>query len=198
MASKQRTLLYSTLLIALAVFCCASYSAGFAAIGIDFGTESFKVGMIQSTGIDLILNAQSGRKTVNSVGFDDKGERVFADAAARISARSPERIVYAAQRLLARPLSHPVVQLQQKRYHFQLEESKRGSVDIVIDKNNTFLPEEIVGMILENVQSMATNRLKSGIKDIVITVPPMFTEHERQVCKANDCLELWSTYKLNY
>lgn len=56
-------------------------SLGTSILGIDFGTDTFKVMTLKSNAPDIVLNDQSGRKTDSLVGFDINGERVFGKAA---------------------------------------------------------------------------------------------------------------------
>ncbi len=53
-----------------------------AVISIDFGTDTFKIGIAKSGApIDLVLNEQSKRKTTNMVGFRGENERYLGENA---------------------------------------------------------------------------------------------------------------------
>ena len=47
-------------------------------VGIDLGSDSFKVVLVRPGSIDIVLNEGSGRKTVSSVGYSAHG-RLFGE-----------------------------------------------------------------------------------------------------------------------
>lgn len=49
-------------------------------IGIDFGSESFKIALVKPGSIDIVLNEESSRKTPSMVAFSPHG-RLFGEQA---------------------------------------------------------------------------------------------------------------------
>jgi hypoxia up-regulated 1 len=67
-------------LLAFGLIACAAWlhqSATAAVVGIDYGTEYYKIMLIKGKSFDIVLNEQSNRKTYSSVAFTDDGERLF-------------------------------------------------------------------------------------------------------------------------
>jgi hypoxia up-regulated 1 len=61
------------------------------------------------------------------------------------------------------------------------EDSSRGTVNFVVDKNGTeYSPEELVAMVLTYAANLAEFHSKISIKDAVIAVPPYFGQAERR------------------
>ena len=55
-----------------------------AVIGIDMGSESFKIGIVRpGSNIDIVLNEQTKRKTPTVITYRD-GERFFGEAHGRV------------------------------------------------------------------------------------------------------------------
>lgn len=52
-------------------------------VGIDLGSDSFKVVMVRPGSIDIVLNEGSGRKTASAVGYSSHG-RMFGDLAQQL------------------------------------------------------------------------------------------------------------------
>jgi hypoxia up-regulated 1 len=52
-------------------------------MGVDFGSQYFKIAVVRPGRIDIVLNEQSARKTQSIIAFRmDTLERLFGDAAA--------------------------------------------------------------------------------------------------------------------
>eukprot|EP01100_Stratorugosa_tubuloviscum_P015705 TRINITY_DN925_c1_g1_i2.p1 TRINITY_DN925_c1_g1~~TRINITY_DN925_c1_g1_i2.p1 ORF type:complete len:899 (+),score=400.27 TRINITY_DN925_c1_g1_i2:41-2737(+) len=150
-------------------------------IGIDIGTESFKVATIKGT-IELVLNPQSSRKTANVVGFSNTGERLFGVSAANLATRFPSQVYPAIQQLLGlnydENLAH---ELNQFYGYTLLEDPQRGTFRLAFkDNNQTFAPEELIAMILQQAQTFAKNELNYLIRDCVITIPSYWNDAQRQ------------------
>jgi hypoxia up-regulated 1 len=66
--------------------CILSFSqkAEPALLGIDLGTEWFKVLLMETKSFDIVLNDQSGRKTKSIVAFTRDDERMFGAPAATL------------------------------------------------------------------------------------------------------------------
>ena len=70
----------------LFAICLLSFSSKVepALLGIDLGTEWFKVVLMETKSFDIVLNDQSGRKTKSLVGFTKEDERFFGAPAAAL------------------------------------------------------------------------------------------------------------------
>lgn len=65
------------ILICIGLICLFQLSHGLV-VGIDLGSDSFKVVLVRPGSIDIVLNEGSGRKTVSSVGYSSHG-RLFGE-----------------------------------------------------------------------------------------------------------------------
>merc|ERR1719247_1426359 len=63
-----------------------------AVIGIDFGSRFLKVGIIQpGTGIELVLNEATQRKSASTAGFNSQDERVYGNEAQNLMGKLPAK-----------------------------------------------------------------------------------------------------------
>jgi len=166
----------------LIAICLISFSSKVepALLGIDLGTEWFKVVLMETKSFDIVLNDQSGRKTRSLVGFTKEDERFFGAPAAALSARYPDRVYGSTHQLLGKNFSNPIINSLSDHFNYPLVETTQGGYGIKKD-DQILTSEEVVGMLLAHAQSLATKVSKTGaIKDCVIVVPPFLTQHERQ------------------
>lgn len=63
----------------LSVFLFSCYTSAIV-VGIDFGSQWYKIAMIKPGSFDIVLNEQSSRKTHTLVGWN-RGERFFGSDA---------------------------------------------------------------------------------------------------------------------
>jgi len=152
-------------------------------IGVDLGTRFFKIGLLQAgKPYHVILNVESQRKTSTAVAFVSESEREFGTFAQNLATRIPEETVLLATTLLGRT-AHP----DALHWYNQSLLPTKWSVDDSTGSYRLELPavglsfsvEEIVAMILEYGQSLASAEAGVPILDAVIAVPPYFTHQQR-------------------
>jgi len=129
--------------------------------------------------MDIVLNSASQRKSPSVVGFTREGDRIFGDPARRLTTRFPERVFGGLTQLLGKSIDSPWIDQIRNHYAFKLVGNDRGAISVEF-QNTTFLPEELLAMLLQQAREMASTESKSAIKDCVITIPPYLTESERQ------------------
>jgi len=153
-------------------------------LGIDLGTQFFKVAYVKTGSFDLVLNEASKRKTASAVSFHD-GERMVGDTAAALKLRYPTKVVSKYNRLIGR--LHGDSTLNDYgfgEYDLPFKMSKhpeRGTVVVDLEDGNQFQPEEILGYVLSYIRDISEKHLEQSVKECVITVPPFMTEHERRL-----------------
>ncbi|XP_067129315.1 hypoxia up-regulated protein 1-like [Centruroides vittatus] len=164
----------------LSLFITQVYSV--AVMSVDLGTEWMKVAIV-SPGVpmEIALNHESQRKTPVIVAFRDN-ERYLGESAATIRVRFPDKAYSHFLELLGKKADSPIVQLFQKNFPYYniTTHEKRGTVILHHPDNMSFLPEELVAMILRHAQEIATSAAGQPVKDAVITVPPYFNQAERR------------------
>eukprot|EP01104_Vermistella_antarctica_P004369 TRINITY_DN1482_c4_g1_i1.p1 TRINITY_DN1482_c4_g1~~TRINITY_DN1482_c4_g1_i1.p1 ORF type:complete len:959 (+),score=360.00 TRINITY_DN1482_c4_g1_i1:101-2977(+) len=174
-------------LCSLLVVCFVAFSAevpranASAAIAIDLGSLYYKVGMIQRQSFDVVLNKESKRRVLTTVGFSHlQEERVYNSAAEHLMRRKPLRVFPYVNELLGRSFDHPIVQhLRENHIFYDIVEQSDGRMLIVKDEETSYSPEELVAMILKQAADMATEAAGFPVKDVVIVIPPFVTQGER-------------------
>ena len=89
---------------------CSRAAAG-AVIGIDMGARFLKVGIIQpGTGIELVLNEATKRKSSSTAGFNSQDERVYGDESQNLLGKAPQKQFMLSKLLLGKRVSSAEVQ----------------------------------------------------------------------------------------
>jgi hypoxia up-regulated 1 len=155
-----------------------------AVLGIDLGTQFFKVAYVKTGSFDLVLNEASKRKTASAVAFNE-GERLVGDTANALKLKRPTKVVTKYNRLLGRLHGDPVLDKYGfGEYDLPFKLSKdptRGTVVVDLEDGEQFQPEEILGWVLSYIRDIAQQHLEQKVMECVITVPPFMTEHERRL-----------------
>lgn len=161
-------------------------------IGIDFGSDSMKIAIVQpGTPLEVVTNFQSKRKTPTAITFY-KGERLFGSDATAIMARKPELTFARLTRTLGRAFDHPIVQELNKNYFpYEFYKNETSGRTCVKQEETYYTPEDLLAMMMQHAKDMTTNYGGKVIKDCVLTVPSSFTQHERaSLFAAADIAEL--------
>ncbi len=175
-------------------------------IGLDFGSDSLKVGLVQpGRPIEIVTNFQSKRKTPTCITFY-KGERMFGSDSLALMPRKPELSFTKVHRMIGRTASDPLVtELKNQYFPFDIytykNETNSGSSQRTDPADGALLvrqvpegglksgqdvsaipynsPEEMMAMLMRHVNDMTQEFGGKRVKDIVITVPSFYTQHER-------------------
>jgi len=157
-------------------------SAQGAVIGIDLGSRFLKVGIIQpGTGIELVLNEATKRKSSSVAGFNAEEERIYGDESYNLLGKLPEKQFLFSKMLLGKQLDSPEVKLLKELgypYEFLEDEESKGAL-YKYGSNATYKPEEAVAFVLSYAKQIAEAHAGSVIKDCVITVPPSWRHEAR-------------------
>ncbi|KAL6061580.1 Hypoxia up-regulated protein 1 [Balamuthia mandrillaris] len=150
-------------------------------LGLDFGSQWIKMSVIRANNFEIILDPMSRRKISNSVAFND-GDRYFGADAERMVLRNPSQTYSYTSQLLGRKFDHAAVKEIEHflPYRSNLEQDpERGIYRIRYDPEVAFTAPELVAMILSNAVATAESYLGVRPRELVITVPPFFTQEER-------------------
>ena len=152
-------------------------------IGIDFGSSSMKVALVQpGAPLEIVTNFQSKRKTPTCIAFY-RGERMFGSDATALMARKPDLTFAKVNRYLGKKADHHLVKelVQDHYYPYDIYSNDTMNGATCIKQEETFYtPEELIAMMLQHAKDMTANYGGKQIKDCVITVPSHFTQHERR------------------
>lgn len=153
-------------------------------IGIDLGTTYSCVGVMKNGKVEILANDQGNRITPSYVAFTPE-ERLIGDAAKNQASSNVKNTVFDIKRLIGLKYNDKVVQKEIKHLPYNIEK-KDGKPVVQVefnDEKKTFSPEEISGMILGKMKSIAEEYLGSKVTHAVVTVPAYFNDAQRQATK---------------
>ena len=127
-------------------------------IGIDLGTTTSCVAVMEGGEPVVITNADGARTTPSVVGFQKNGERIIGQAAKRQAITNPDKTISSIKRHMGSDYS---VDIDGKKY----------------------TPQEISAMILQKLKADAEAYLGETVTEAVITVPAYFSDAQRQATK---------------
>eukprot|EP01111_Echinosteliopsis_oligospora_P017228 TRINITY_DN7394_c0_g1_i1.p1 TRINITY_DN7394_c0_g1~~TRINITY_DN7394_c0_g1_i1.p1 ORF type:complete len:953 (+),score=370.20 TRINITY_DN7394_c0_g1_i1:61-2859(+) len=158
-----------------------AYEAQAAVMGIDLGSQWYKMTVVKSgVGFTVVLNDQSSRKTHTLVGWN-RDERVLSSDAYGVQSRFPSLSYPYITSVIGKPYGHPAFEENKEWISYKIEENTNThSIQIPHNSNTTFTPEDLLAMILRRAAELALVSVGSPVRDVVITVPPYLTQHERQ------------------
>uniref|UniRef100_A0A182JPG2 UDENN domain-containing protein n=1 Tax=Anopheles christyi TaxID=43041 RepID=A0A182JPG2_9DIPT len=131
------------------------------AIGIDFGTSFSSVGIYRNGKFEIIANECGNHRIPSVVAFTEKGRLVGEEALAQADI-DPANCVIEVKRILGKHKKEGGLQVQFK------------------GETKCYHPEEICGIILAHLRSMAERQLDVSVTCTVIAVPAQFSDGQRQ------------------
>ena len=152
-------------------------------IGIDLGTTTSEVAVMENGQATVIQNSEGGRITPSIVGFTAKGERIVGQAAKNQAITNPKNTVYEVKRLIGKRYSD--LQEEIKRVPYGIVQKGENVAVVVTDngQQKEYTPQEISAFILQKMKKTAEDYLGEKVTDAVITVPAYFNDAQRQATK---------------
>lgn len=144
-------------------------------IGIDLGTTTSCVAVVQGGEPIVITNSEGKRTTPSVVGFT-KTDRKIGDPAKRQAVTNPKNTVYSIKRFIGKNFSSCSDEI--KRAPYQVVKLANDLPAVKID-DRTYSPQEISAMILQKMKKTAEDYLGHEVTRAVITVPAYFGDAER-------------------
>ncbi|MCJ1368325.1 adenyl-nucleotide exchange factor sse1 [Acarospora aff. strigata] len=150
-------------------------------VGVDLGTLNTVIAVARNRGVDVITNEVSNRATPTLVGFGPKS-RYLGEAAKTQEISNLKNTVSSLKRLAGRSLNDPDVQIEQDYVSAPLVDvhGQVGAEVTYIGKKEQFTATQLVSMFLNKVKATASAELKLPVSDIVMSVPPWFTDVQRR------------------
>ncbi|WEW55881.1 adenyl-nucleotide exchange factor sse1 [Emydomyces testavorans] len=138
-------------------------------VGIDLGSMSTKIGVARNKGIDIV------------VAFGPKN-RFLGEAAKTQEISNLKNTVSSLKTLAGRSLKDPDVQLEQEYNTAKLVDvNGEAGVEVsFLGKKEQFTATQLVAMYLGKIKGTASNELRLPVSDVVISVPPWFTDAQRR------------------
>ena len=144
-------------------------------IGIDLGTTTSCVAVVENGEPTIIPNSEGKRTTPSIVGFT-KDDRKVGDPAKRQAVTNPEQTVYSIKRFIGKDFSSCSDEIKRTPYKVEKTGSNVPGVRI---GDRVYTPQEISAMILQKMKKTAEDYLGCEITRAVITVPAYFGDAER-------------------
>ncbi|MCJ1408463.1 adenyl-nucleotide exchange factor sse1 [Ptychographa xylographoides] len=150
-------------------------------VGVDFGTLNTVIAVARNRGVDVITNEVSNRATPSLVGFGPKS-RYLGESAATQEISNLKNTVGSLKRLAGRSIDDPDVQVEREYVSANLVDvsGQVGAEVSYLGKKETFTATQLVSMYLNKIKAIASAELKLPVSDIVMSVPPWFTDRQRR------------------
>ena len=146
------------------------------AVGIDLGTTSSVVAVMEGGKPTVVINADGGRLTPSVVAFTKTGERLVGQIARRQAVLNPENTIYSSKRFIGRRYGE--VQSEIKNVPYKVVAGPNDAVRFEI-QGRQCAPEEISAQALRKLADDAGRYLGEKVTDAVITVPAYFNDAQR-------------------
>ncbi|KAI0198953.1 heat shock protein Hsp88 [Astrocystis sublimbata] len=150
-------------------------------VGVDFGTLNTAIAVARNRGVDVITNEVSNRATPSLVGFGPRS-RYLGEPAKTQEISNLKNTVGSLKRLVGRALQDPEVQIEQQYVSAALVDCN-GQVGAEVSyqgKKEKFTATQLTAMFLSKIKHTASTELKLPVADVVISVPPWFTDVQRR------------------
>ena len=161
--------------------CLLKERANMAIIGIDLGTGTTCVSIMEGGVAKVIENAEGTRTTPSIVAYTDK-EQLVGQTAKRQAVTNPENTIFEAKRLIGRRFDDPTVQKDMKTLPYKIVKADNGDAWVEV-KNKKYSPQEISAQILIKMKETAEKYLGKNVTQAVISVPAYFSDAQRQATK---------------
>src|SRR3989441_1098283 len=149
-------------------------------IGIDLGTTSSAMAVIEGGEPTVIPNAEGGRTTPSVVAFTNDGQRLVGAPAKRQQVTNPQNTIFSIKRFMGRKFGE--VSEEMKIVPYEVVEGPNGDVRVNA-AGKDYAPPEISAMILQKLKADAEAYLGESVDDAVITVPAYFNNAQREATK---------------
>ena len=149
-------------------------------IGIDLGTTTSVVSIMEGGEPRVIANQEGSRTTPSVIAFTAKGETLVGEPAKRQAVTNPQNTIYSIKRFMGR--RHKEVESEEKMVPYKVVGALTDYVKVnVHGKEHT--PPEISALVLRKLKEAAENYLGHKVNKAVITVPAYFNDAQRQATK---------------
>ncbi|TPX67929.1 hypothetical protein SpCBS45565_g03451 [Spizellomyces sp. 'palustris'] len=167
--------------VGLFILAASLQPASASVIGIDYGTDWFKVSIVKpGIPLDIVLNAESKRKTPAIVLVRD-GDRRYGSDAVSLATRFPQDTYGSLKNLLGKLYDDPIAEEYRKTFtNSMIKDAKRGTVAFQYDDKTVYTVEELVAMQLAQAKHQAEIAGGEAVTGAVITVPPYWGHFERR------------------
>lgn len=150
-----------------------------AVLAIDYGTDWMKASLMKpGVPFDVLLNKDSKRKIQSSVAWK-RDDRLFGTDAANLASRFPSDSFSSLKLLQGAPFDSNAVSYFTQISTSDVVKNPRSSVSLKQGDGTEWSTEELIAMQLSYVKKLAEDVAGELVQDVVLTVPPYYTQFER-------------------
>ncbi|TBU57224.1 actin-like ATPase domain-containing protein [Dichomitus squalens] len=148
-------------------------------LAIDYGADFIKASLMKpGQPFDVLLNRDSKRKIQSTVGWKQK-DRLFGQDAANIAGRFPLDSFSHLKILQGAPYESDAVSFYTAISSADTVKTERGTVALRRSDGTEWSVEELIAMQFAYVRDLAESTAGEKIYDVIVTVPPYYTQYER-------------------
>ncbi|KAG5337074.1 hypothetical protein C0989_010915 [Termitomyces sp. Mn162] len=148
-------------------------------LAIDYGTDWIKASLMKpGVPFDVLLNKDSKRKIQAAVGWKN-GDRLFGSDAVAMASRFPLDVFTALKPLQGAPYDSDTLSYYTRISPSEAIETTRKTVGVKRSDGSEWSVEELVAMQFAYVKHLAEGVADEKVRDVVITVPPYYSQMER-------------------
>lgn len=146
-------------------------------IGIDLGTGTSEVAVMENGQATIIANSEGDRTTPSIVAYKSDGTTLVGKAAKNQAAMNPKGTVYAIKRFIGHTYDEMGEWPKIVPYKVVKNQNNMAYVEI---NGKAYSPEQISAEILMKMKKTAEDYTGEKITDAVITVPAYFNSNQKQ------------------
>ncbi|KAM5537435.1 hypothetical protein V8D89_008954 [Ganoderma adspersum] len=148
-------------------------------LAIDYGADFIKASLMKpGQPFDVLLNRDSKRKMQATVGWKHK-DRLFGQDAANIAGRFPLDSFSYLKVLQGAPYDSDAVFSFGAISTTETVKTERGTVALRRSDGTEWSVEELIAMQLSYIRDLAESTAGEKVYDVIVTVPPYYTQFER-------------------
>ncbi len=151
-------------------------------IGIDLGTTNSCISYLEGKDMMVIPNPEGSRVIPSMVALDKAYKRIFGNIAKRQFITNNENTIWGVKRLMGCKFGSNESDKMAQRVTYKIVKAENDDAHIMFG-GKMCSPQEISGMFLSYLLSLAKDYLGEEIGNTVITVPAFFNDSQRQATK---------------
>ena len=152
-------------------------------LGIDLGTTSSCMSIIEGGEPRVIENAEGNRTTPSVVGINPRSnERYVGTTAKRQAVTNPDNTVFSVKRFMGMKYDHDSVSRNKGLVPYSVVAHTNGDAHVSMGDKN-YAPPEVAAMVLQKLKQDAESKLGEEITQAVITVPAYFDDSQRNATR---------------
>ncbi|KAJ8591291.1 actin-like ATPase domain-containing protein, partial [Rhizopogon salebrosus TDB-379] len=148
-------------------------------LAVDYGSDWIKASLMKpGVPFDVLLNKDSKRKIQSCVAWK-KDERLFGSDATSIASSFPQDSFSSLKYIQGAPYNSDIVTHFTSISTAQISETDRKTVALKQSDGTEWGTEELIAMQVSYVKKLAEELAGESVNEVILTVPPYFSQFER-------------------